>query len=227
MQCPHRGGNRHAAAPEIMSEIRLEYLPLRELQRFPRNPKRHDEESIQASIRRWGYIQPIVIDERTGRIVAGHGRLDALSAMRDAGQEPPERIRAAEGDWLAPVLRGVQFDSHREAEAFLLADNQTTIAGGYDEPALAAMLRDLRDEQVPIIGWSDEERAKLTGAAMDLSPPEVGGEQGAGLPMRHFSFDVPEDDAVVVDRAFAALRGGHRDVSDGQVFVAICRRVAG
>jgi hypothetical protein len=208
--------------------LRLEYVALRELQRWPRNPKQHDEVSVAASIARFGYIQPAVIDEGTGRLVAGHGRLDALCNMRDRGEDPPARILVVGNDWQMPVLRGVAFKDEHEAEAFLLADNQTTILGGWDDAALVAMLAEMRDIEVPIIGWDDDAIDALTGAQIDLTPPEVtGGIVGGepGIPMRQFRFSLPETEADDVDAAFAKLRGGHRDLSDGQLFVAVCRTV--
>lgn len=68
---------------------RLEYVPLDELKPAERNPKRHAGDAIQASIGKFGYVEPIVLDERTGRLVAGHGRLEALLAERDSGKPPP------------------------------------------------------------------------------------------------------------------------------------------
>ena len=121
--------------------MRVEYVPLRELQRWPRNPKNHDGEAIQASIGRFGFVQPIVLDESTGRIVAGHGRLESLTALRDSGAAAPARVEVAGDDWRVPVLRGVAFASEHEAEAFLLADNATTVLGGWDDAALAEVAR--------------------------------------------------------------------------------------
>lgn len=110
-------------------EARIEYMSLTEIQRANRNPKRHADATIQASIRRFGFVAPLVLDDRTKRLVAGHGRLDALVALRDAGRATPKRIlqRSPGTDWLVPVLRGVEFKDEREAEAYLLADNRWEI----------------------------------------------------------------------------------------------------
>ena len=74
---------------EEKGSIHIEYMPLAELERAPRNPKAHDLTLIHSSLGRFGYIEPIVINETTGCIVAGHGRLDALERKRDAGEPPP------------------------------------------------------------------------------------------------------------------------------------------
>ena len=45
-----------------------------------------------------------------------------------------------------PVIRGVAFSDESELEAFLVAANQTTIAGGWDDERLANVLVGLRNE---------------------------------------------------------------------------------
>jgi hypothetical protein len=46
------------------------YLPLSKLARAPRNPKGHALDVIDNSISRFGFINPIVVNEKTGRIVS-------------------------------------------------------------------------------------------------------------------------------------------------------------
>jgi hypothetical protein len=121
-------------------EPRIEYMPLSQLERWPRNPKKHADAIITSSIERFGFVQPLLIDENTKRLVAGHGRLETLLSLKQRGGAPPERIVDKDGEWLVPVLRGVGFESEKEAEAYLIADNQTTILGGWDDKALQTIL---------------------------------------------------------------------------------------
>lgn len=124
---------------------RIEFVALAEIARWPRNPKRHDLDEIEASLRRFGFIDPIVFDEGTKRIVAGHGRAETLERMRERGQTPPRRVRVRDdGEWCAPVLRGVSFENEREAEAYLVASNRLVELGGWDDAGLAAILEDQR-----------------------------------------------------------------------------------
>jgi ParB-like chromosome segregation protein Spo0J len=58
--------------------IRIEYLPLATLLKAPRNPKDHDIGLLHDSFSRFGFVEPIALNERTGRLVAGHGRQEAL-----------------------------------------------------------------------------------------------------------------------------------------------------
>lgn len=129
-----------------MSEMFIEYEPLSTIQRWPRNPKDHDLPEIQRSIERFGFIRPLLVDERSGKLVAGHGRTDSLTEMKAAGKTAPRGIRVENDEWMVPVERGVSFNSDAEVEAFLLADNQLTIVGGWDESKLSEILIDLQNQ---------------------------------------------------------------------------------
>jgi DNA modification methylase len=122
---------------------RIEYLPLSSLRGAKRNPKKHADAEVRTSIDRFGYVEPMVLDERTGTLVAGHGRREALSSMREKGDAPPAGVKADGDEWLVPVLRGWESRSDAEAEAYLVASNQLTIAGGWDNKELTALLSDL------------------------------------------------------------------------------------
>jgi len=131
--------------------IYIEYMALSKLQRALRNPKAHDLGLLDRSMKRFDYVDPLVLNETTTRVVAGHGRLDTLERMKAAGEEPPGRIRVENGEWYVPVVRGIRFESDTEAEAYLLASNQTVFAGGWDDPELAKVLADHASED----GWSE------------------------------------------------------------------------
>jgi DNA modification methylase len=167
-----------------VSGTRIDWIPLAQLQAATRNPKRHSAE-IGTSIGRFGYVEPIVLDERTGRIVAGHGRREALLAMRERGDAPPAGIRADGEEWLVPVLRGWASRSDAEAEAYLLASNKLTEAGGWDEGQLASLLKDLGEQGLVGVGFDDKEIRELL-AAQDArtellaDPDDVPAEPEAG-----------------------------------------------
>lgn len=147
---------------------RIEYLPLEQVQPALKNPKRHAEPMLDTSAERFGYTEPVLLDERTGRLVAGHGRLAMVQRLKTAGKPPPNGIEVDEdtGAWLLPVVRGWKSRNDTEAEAYLLASNQLTMAGGWDSEALTAMLADLAAVQAAEgIGWSPEELDKMLRSA--------------------------------------------------------------
>lgn len=123
----------------------IEYVPLDELTGAQRNPKGHDLRGIRQSMKRHGYIEPIVHDGRTDRIISGHGRLESLVEQRAAGSAPPEGIVVDDdGRWCAPVVHGWSSANDIEAEAALVGVNELTISGGWTDPQqLIAMLQDV------------------------------------------------------------------------------------
>lgn len=129
------------------SSRRIEYRPLSELTPDPRNPKAHDLDTIDASIGRFGVIDAVVVDGRTGHIVSGHGRTKTLTAMRDRGEAPPEGVTftAAGDDWLVPVMSGWSSRTDAEAAAALVALNRTTELGGWVDDALLDILDELTE----------------------------------------------------------------------------------
>lgn len=155
---------------------RIEYMALDELQPADVNPKRHSGE-IDRSFERFGYTEPVLLDERTGKLIAGHGRIEALKERREAGQAPPNGIGA---DWTVPVVRGWKSENDEEAAAALVASNQLTTLGGWDDRELFEVLNSLDD--LDGIGFTLEQLDELAKATSS--------KIGAALPPDEFpSFD--------------------------------------
>lgn len=142
----------------MSGERRIEYVALNQVQRARRNPKQHDETSIAASLTRFGLGELPLIDERTGLLVAGEGRINQLTALRDADKHsPPDGVHLADdGDWLVPVISGWSSADDTEAEAYLIASNRLSERGGWDGLGLAEMLAAL-DGELDGVGYSTEE----------------------------------------------------------------------
>lgn len=181
---------------ETIDPRRIAYLPLAELTADPRNPKAHDDEVIEKSIGRFGMLDPIVRDERTGFIVSGHGRSKSLTAMEKRGETAPEGVRTdpETGAWLVPVVVGWGSRTDAEAGAALIALNRTTELGGWVDDALLDLLDDLADmdEGLDGVGFSDLEvadlRSYLESAEKAYTLPEEdeddseGDEAGGSIP---------------------------------------------
>ena len=147
----------------------IEYQRLPDVVRAARNPKGHDDAAIAASIRRFGYTAPVQVDERTGRLVGGHGRLGVVEAAVARGDALPDGLDVdTDGVWLIPVVRGWASTSDAEAEAYLVADNQLTIAGGWVVPDLADMLSRMPD--LTGLGFTPVDLSDLMARA---EPPEA------------------------------------------------------
>lgn len=138
----------------------VEYVSLRKLRADPRNPKAHHAESIENSISRFGFVEPIVVDERTGFIASGHGRVETLTRMRVDKKAAPKGVKVtSKGDWLVPVVKGWESASDAEAGAALIAFNRTTELGGWVDEALLDLLQEIEDAEG--LGFDDEALADL------------------------------------------------------------------
>lgn len=166
-----------------MSDPRwTEYVALDDVVESELNPKDHDIGMVKASIRRFGFVDGAIHDGRTGRIIAGHGRLETLHAMHDEGESAPDGIVAREdGGWMMPVQFGWSSRSDAEAAALLVVLNKATEAGGWDPQGLHELLDGLKGldadpELFELSGFTDAEFAKLA-ARLDTVPdfdPEAG-----------------------------------------------------
>ena len=92
----------------------------------PGNPRRHSKKQIRQlaeSIKAFGFNVPILID-RSGRIIAGHGRVLAARAL---------------GITEVPTLR-LDHLSSAQACAFMIADNRLAEIATWDNRLLAQQL---------------------------------------------------------------------------------------
>ena len=89
----------------MTDEISVEYVDFEEVEQWPRNPKDHDLHEIRKSFYRFGFIKPVLVDEGTGKLVAGHGRLDTLRLLKDRNVPPPRGVQVVEDKWRALIWR--------------------------------------------------------------------------------------------------------------------------
>lgn len=181
-------------------ERRIEYLPLASLQGAARNPKKHAVGDLTASVDRFGFVETPVLDGRTQRLVAGHGRLEVLRALQAAGKDAPRGVRVDGGRWMVPVELGWSSASDTEAEAYLVASNRLTEAGGWDDEQLAALLKDVSagDAGLAGVGFTDKEFNRLL-ASVETATDGLVDPDG-----------IPEPKDVRVKRGDLWLLGTHR-----------------
>src|SRR5450432_4676730 len=139
-------------------EIQIEQWPVDKLIPRANNPRTHSREQvagIAASIREWGWTNPILVGADND-IIAGHAR---LLAARKLGMEQVPVI----------VLRHL---SPPQRRALVIADNQLAIAGaGWDENLLHIELAMLHEENfnVDLVGFADVDLARLPGGPRNRS----------------------------------------------------------
>jgi hypothetical protein len=172
-----------------MADRRIEYVPLSSLKADPRNPKSHDLGLIDASYDRFGVVDTVTTDGRTGYIISGHGRTTALRDAFANNQEPPEGVRVDEatGEWLVPVNTGWSSKNDAEAAAALIAMNRVTEMGGWVDQTLLDLLDDIEKSGAGFegVGYSDtdlddlrhllEDVPDLDALADEYNPDTAGG----------------------------------------------------
>ncbi len=146
-----------------------EFWPIEKITPYARNSRTHSDEQvaqIAASIREWGWTNPVLVDE-DGGLIAGHGRL--LAARKLGLTQIPTMV--AKG-W-----------SEAQKKAYVIADNKLALNAGWDLELLAVELGDLQgfDFDLMLTGFSDDELSKLLTEKTDgltdpdeaPNPPEI------------------------------------------------------
>lgn len=157
-------------------DLRIEWTRLVDVPRAQVNSRLHDLDGLSVAVDKLGFTTQLQVDELTGELVWGHGRLDVLEAKKAAGEDPPEGIRVdADGEWLAPVVRGWSARSKLHAAAVREADNLRGEHGRYDEQKRYDVLSELAGEDADLFagtGASSELLDRLLESAG--SEPDLG-----------------------------------------------------
>lgn len=125
----------------------IQTRPIASLKPYDRNARTHSKRQLRKlaeSIRTFGFVVPIVIDQ-TGEIIAGHGRLEAAKLLRY------ETVPTIQVNHLTDEMK----------RAFRLADNQLAALADWDADLLAIELQELTsldlDFDVEVTGFETAE----------------------------------------------------------------------
>jgi DNA modification methylase len=151
----------------------LEMLAPDTLKTYPRNARTHSKKQIRQiarSIERFGFTNPVLVDERN-QIIAGHGR---VAAARELGL--PE----------VPTLR-LSHLSEVDKRAYILADNRLAEKAGWDREVLALELGELSgllEDEIDITGFEPGEVDLLLSDLADgPDPADEAPAPAAGAPI--------------------------------------------
>jgi DNA modification methylase len=163
---------------------RVERRPIETLVPYARNARTHSEAqiaAIAASMREWGWTNPVLVAE-DGTIIAGHGRV--LAARQLGIADVP--VMVASG-W-----------SEAQRRAYVLADNQLAITGAAWDPELLRLeLTELQglDFDLALTGFGDLELAGILAEKTEgLTDPD----------------DLPEPPPATSETGDVWLMGRHR-----------------
>jgi DNA modification methylase len=165
-------------------QLTVTYRPVAALIPYARNARTHSDAQvaeIAASMRAFGFTNPILVDGESG-IIAGHGR---LLAARKLGIDTVPVIE----------LAGM---TDAEKRAYIIADNKLALNAGWDVDLLRGEFEDLQGLgfDLSLTGFGDDELASIMNVGrIGLTDPD----------------DVPEPPAVPVTRSGDVwLLGRHR-----------------
>lgn len=129
--------------------MKITQVKVEKLIPYARNSRTHSDEQvaqIAASIKEFGWTQPILVDGEAG-IIAGHGR---LAAARKLGMT---EVPVIELSHLSPTQK----------KALIIADNKLALNAGWDNEMLALEFEELEIEgfDLALTGFGEDERNAL------------------------------------------------------------------
>lgn len=130
--------------PKNSPALKITYLNPTELTPYDNNSRTHSDEQIEqvaASIKEFGFTNPVLIDDDNG-VIAGHGRIMAAEKL---GMDKVPTIN----------LKGM---TEEQRKAYVIADNQLALNAGWDFDILKSELLDLRelDFDLDLLGFDDD-----------------------------------------------------------------------
>ena len=137
--------------------MQIKTVPVEKLIPYVKNSRTHSDgqvAQIAASIKEFGWTNPILVDGESG-VIAGHGR---LLAARKLGQKE------------VPVIELAHM-TESQKRAYVIADNQLAMNAGWDTTLLSLELADLKEQgfEMDVLGFDPKELDKL------LEPEQVEG----------------------------------------------------
>ena len=124
--------------------MKIEQRSVESLIPYINNSRKHSEEQvaqIAASIREFGWTNPILVDGSNG-LIAGHGR---LLAARKLSMDK------------VPVIE-LAYLSETQKKALIIADNKLALNSDWDTELLTVELQDLLGEEydLNLLGFNDD-----------------------------------------------------------------------
>lgn len=194
--------------------MNVEQIAVADLIPYVRNARTHSDAQvaqIAASIREFGFCNPILIDAQTG-IIAGHGR---LLAARQLGMETVPCVRLGH---LSDIQR----------RAYILADNRLALDASWDEDMLTMELSALEIDgfDLDLTGFNAEELEQMLTVAPEAGFPKL--PDGDKAPFQQMTFTLHDDQAEQVAAAIEKAKGlgpfvdSPNENSNGNALARIC-----
>jgi hypothetical protein len=132
-------------------------VPLINLKPYPNNPRKGNVDLIVESLEAYGQYKPIIVNKRTGEILAGNHTYEA----------------AAQLDWKEIAVSYVDVDAATAAKIVAI-DNRTSDQGTYDTEMLLKLLDELPD--LNATGYGQEDYDDLLALLDEETTTEISSE---------------------------------------------------
>jgi ParB family transcriptional regulator, chromosome partitioning protein len=137
--------------------LQIEQIQLATLIPYINNSRTHSDEQvaqIAASIKEFGFNNPILVDKDSG-IIAGHGRLQAARKL---------------GLTEVPCVR-LEHLTETQRKAYIIADNRLALNAGWDNELLRLELNELDGNiDLSLLGFTVPELTIAMGFGADFEP---------------------------------------------------------
>ncbi len=201
-----------------------EPMPLTALKPYAKNPRIIPESAIRkvaASIRQYGFRQPIVVDEQM-TIVVGHTRYLASMQLAErpllSDDGTPQLAR--DGTPMVELNPAARVPVHvargltkAQVKAYRLADNRVSQESSWEMQILGEELGDLRrdDFDLDLTGFDQMELDRLLHETLGIDFPDL--PDGDKSPFEHMTFTLHASQAATVREALdvAKKAGGFTD----------------
>jgi len=178
----------------------IETVPIDKIKPWEKNPRvKHAVAAIEASIGEFGYLNPIIVQKGTYRILAGHGRYKALKAMKTVKEIPVA---------VADV-------TDEQAAAYTIADNKLNDSSSFDKKSLATLFETLDARYQQLSGFTAGEinalgvgNLQTTGAANEVDVDQKSATLFVTFPTR---------EKMLAAKREIGLRQKGNEKSEGQV----------
>jgi hypothetical protein len=145
---------------------------------YARNSRTHSKgqvDKIAASIKEFGFLNPIIVDGENG-IIAGHGRVMAAQKL---------------GLDTLPVIEASHL-TDAQRRAYVIADNRLALDAGWDDEMLRVEFSELAEAgfDLELTGFDADELDDISTEIEDVPPDQVGRANEHGRLERYLEQDI-------------------------------------
>jgi ParB-like chromosome segregation protein Spo0J len=190
-----RGGAEHTGnGGPAVSALQVRYVAPAELTPFEQNPRTMSAaglEKLRRSILEYGFTAPILAQEGTGQVIAGH-----------------QRLRAAILAGLAEVPVVFLPLDDAKARAYTIADNRLAQESEWDFGELRGLLEELEGIDMNLLGFDEDEVVRALGFSEADATDTFTLPAGEAPPFQAMTFLLADEQAAAVKRALALAKKG-------------------